>query len=84
MTNSIAKGWVMENLETRNMLQSLALAYLHLGGQRRGVVDDNHISTRLWHAEPPEADLFWQDYVAGLEPEALAEFQTFLPTINRI
>lgn len=74
----------MAPIATATPLKDLAAQYVWLGGQRKTVLDDNQLSTRLWATEPPEAERFWQENIVTLSREKLREFETFLPTINRL
>ena len=64
-------------------LSELAKEYLQLGGQRRAVIDDNHVSTRIWDPEPEAARQFWQDCIEPLPERQKQQLELFLPTINR-
>lgn len=63
-------------------VSELAKKYTELGGQRRSVIDDSKVSTRLWGDEPEEAAAFWEKHIARLPPDRLRELETLLPSIS--
>lgn len=62
----------------------LATQYLRLGGRRLSKVDDNHVTTRIWESEPPEAEAFWRENIEPLDERQRREVMTLLPSISEI
>lgn len=62
----------------------LATKYLRLGGRRLSKVDDNHVTTRIWESEPPEAEAFWKENIEPLDESHQREVMTLLPSISEI
>lgn len=60
----------------------LAHEYLRLGGRRLAKVDDNHVTTRIWASETPEADAFWKENIEPLDERHQREVITLLPSIS--
>lgn len=60
----------------------LVQRYLDLGGQRKSVVDDNLISTRLWDDEPQAAADFWDREIEPLSGHARDEIKSLLPSVS--
>lgn len=64
--------------------RKLAEHYLSLGGHRRAKIDDNKTSTREWRPDPPEAERFWSEKIAGLAEGDRRQVELLLPTINNV
>ena len=60
----------------------LVQRYLDLGGQRRSVIDDNLISTRLWNDEPQAATDFWDREIEPLSGDARDKIKSLLPSVS--
>ncbi|NVP55586.1 hypothetical protein [Mycoplana rhizolycopersici] len=60
----------------------LATEYVRLGGHRRSKIDDNHVTTRLWEDETPEAEAFWKENIEPLDESHQREVITLLPSIS--
>ncbi|MCV3739502.1 hypothetical protein OCK02_25525 [Rhizobium sp. TRM96647] len=60
----------------------LATEYVRLGGQRRSKIDDNHVTTRIWEHETPEAEAFWKEHIEPLDENHQREVITLLPSIS--
>lgn len=69
-----------DDLETRS--HQLADTYLHLGGRRRAVMDDNITDTRKWEPDEPEAEAFWQENIATLSEAERKQVEQHLPSVN--
>lgn len=62
----------------------LAKEYLRLGGRRLSKVDDNHVTTRIWERETPEAEAFWAKNIEPLDERHQREVITLLPSISEV
>ncbi len=60
----------------------LAREYVRLGGSRKSKIDDNHVTTRLWEHETPEAEAFWKENIEPLDENHQREVVTLLPSIS--
>ncbi|MBW6425448.1 hypothetical protein KX729_28940 [Rhizobium sp. XQZ8] len=60
----------------------LAEEYVGLGGKRKGKLDDNIVSTRIWDDEPKEAAQFWRDKIEPLSEKERRDVETNLPNMN--
>jgi hypothetical protein len=67
-----------------NKTQSHALAetYLHLGGTRLVLIDDNKTFLRQWEEEPAAAQQFWSEHIACLDEEKRREIALLLPAVS--
>lgn len=74
------KGLVMQQTHA----VELATEYLRLGGRRLSKIDDNHVTTRLWESEPPEAEAFWREKIEPLDERHQREVITLLPSICEV
>lgn len=59
----------------------LAMEYMRLGGHKRVKLDDNHITTRQWEQDTPEAEAFWNKNIEPLDARRRQEVVTHLPSI---
>jgi hypothetical protein len=64
------------------LTKKLADEYLHLGGKRLLVMDDNDLTTRSWEPDAPEADAFWKQNIQSLPDKRRTEVLSYLPSIN--
>ncbi|MDR6101344.1 hypothetical protein QE369_001522 [Agrobacterium larrymoorei] len=71
-------GFDVEKTETRK----LAEEYMLLGGTRQVMIDDNKTFVRQYDNEPEEAERFWQERIATLDKERIADVEFFLPSVN--
>ncbi|MCD2184513.1 hypothetical protein OCK02_23095 [Rhizobium sp. TRM96647] len=62
----------------------LAREYMRLGGHRLSKIDDDHVATRTWEHDTPEAEAYWNENIEPLDERHKREVITLLPSINQV